>query len=170
MKHEKYVMGFFTDEASVIETIREMEHTPWPLHQVHSPIPSPAIARSMKLKNSRLDFISGAGILLGFFMGFGLMGPESGDPGFIFGRGPYPDIFYQVLNGILFALLVGAIFTIAGIIVLTILPGYRNGVVYDPKCSGEHWAILSSCSAKEQEGLLMLFIKNKGEVKIIESV
>ncbi len=48
MPAEYRVMGLFTDENQAISAIRDIKDSPWPMHRVHSPIPSNKIADEKK--------------------------------------------------------------------------------------------------------------------------
>ena len=57
--------------------------------------------------------------------------------------------------------------TLAGL-ALTGLPRYDNLTYYDPRCSGAHFGILTSCEPNGLAELTDFFQKRGGEVKVFE--
>ena len=65
--------------------------------------------------------------------------------------------------------ILGSVFgNVLGLLTQTRLPSYRWFKFYDPRCSGEHFGVLASCEAGQEDGL-QDFLKNQGaEVRVFE--
>jgi molybdopterin-containing oxidoreductase family membrane subunit len=73
-----------------------------------------------------------------------------------------------VIVGFEFTVLFAIFGNLIGMLALTRLPRQANLENYDPRCSGEHFGILSSCSDEQREGLSALFTRHGGEARVFE--
>ncbi len=164
----KYVMGLFKNEDQTVAAIHELKKSDWPLHRTHSPIPSHKIAEAQKLESSKVGWFTLAGGILGFFTGYSLAIFTAVRWGLIVGGKPVVSYIPFVIVGFEFTILFAIFGNLIGMMVLSKLPRLKNLENYDPRCSGEHFGILSSCEDDEREGLLTLFTSNGGEVQVFE--
>jgi molybdopterin-containing oxidoreductase family membrane subunit len=164
----KYVMGLFKNEDQAVEAIHELKKSDWPLHRTHSPIPSHKITEALKLKSSKVGWFTLAGGILGFITGYWLAIFTAVRWGLIVSGKPVVSYIPFVIVGFEFTILFAIFGNLIGMLVLSKLPRLKNLENYDPRCSGEHFGILSSCEDDEREGLLTLFTSNGGEVQVFE--
>ena len=73
-----------------------------------------------------------------------------------------------IIVGFEFTILFAIFGNLIGMLVLSRLSRPENLENYDPRCSGELFGILSSCSDEEKEGLSTLFARNGGEARVFE--
>ena len=163
-----YVMGLFKREDQVVEAIRDLKESSWPLHRTHSPIPSHKIQDALGLKDSRVGWFTLCGGIFGFFAGFALAIFTAVRWELIVSGKPVVALVPFVIVGFEFTVLFAIFGNLIGMAVLSRLPRLKNLENYDPRCSGEHYGILSSCSYEEKEALSALFTRNGGEARVFE--
>ena len=166
IKH--YVMGLFTDEDRAVAAVNDLKAADWRVERVHSPIPSHKLSDALQLKPSKVGWFTLAGGIIGFFTGYGLAIFTAVRWGLIVSGKPIISYIPFVIVGFEFTVLFAIFGNLIGFLHQTRLPRLENLNLYDPRFSGEHFGILSSCEPDQQEGLSSLFKQNGGEVKVIE--
>ena len=164
----KYVMGLFRREDQAAAAIGELKASSWPLHRTHSPIPSHKIAGALGLKDSKVGWFTLCGGILGFVTGFALAIFTAMRWELIVSGKPVVALVPFFIVGFEFTILFAIFGNLIGMLVLSRLPKLENLENYDPRCSGEHFGILSSSSDEEREGLLALFARHGGEARVFE--
>ncbi len=164
----KYVMGLFKREDQAVAAIGELKASAWPLHRTHSPIPSHKISTALGLKDSRVGWFTLCGGILGFITGFALAIFTALRWELVVSGKPVVALVPFIIVGFEFTILFAIFGNLTGMLVLSRLPRPENLKNYDPRCSGEHFGILSSCSDEEKEGLSTLFTRNGGETREFE--
>ncbi len=164
----RYVMGLFAGEDQAVAAIGDLRASAWPLHRAHSPIPSHRISAALGLKDSRAGWFTLCGGILGFFTGFLLAIFTAMRWELIVSGKPVVALVPFVIVGFEFTILFAVFGNLIGMLVLSRLPRQKNLDNYDPRCSGEHFGILSSCSDEDWEGLSALFERHGGEIKVFE--
>ena len=170
MPAEYSVMGLFTDEARAVSAIEAIQDTPWPLRRVHSPIPSHRIFDALKLKKSKVGWFTLAGGITGFFTGFLLAAFTASQWNIIVSGKPVISLIPFFIVGFEFTILFAVFGNVAGLIHQMRLPEFKGLEQYDPRCSGEHYGILASCSADEVDALQDFFQNRGAEVKLFADV
>ena len=163
-----YVMGLFKKENQAVAAIHDLKASSWPLHRTHSPIPSHKIRDALGLKDSRVGWFTLCGGILGFFTGFVLAIFTAVRWELIVSGKPVVALVPFVIVGFEFTILFAIFGNLIGMLSLSRLPRLKNLEHYDPRCSGEHFGILSSCRQEEMEDLSALFSRNGGEAKVFE--
>ena len=166
----RYVMGLFKREDQAVAAIGELKASSWPLHRTHSPIPSHKISDALGLKDSRVGWFTLGGGIMGFLTGFTLAIFTALRWELIVSGKPVVALVPFVIVGFEFTILFAIFGNLIGMLVLSKLPRQANLENYDPRCSGEHFGILSSCRDEEKEGLQSLFTRNGGETKVFEQL
>ena len=162
------VMGLFPDEQKTVSTIEAMAGYPWTIDQVHSPFPSHRILDALKVKKSPLGWITLAGGILGFISGFSLAIYTGLEWKLIVWGKPVIAWFPFVIVGFEFTILFSVIANVLGLIVLSNLPDYKGLDKYDPRCSGEHFGIVTTCTEGEQDQVIEFFRNQGGETKVFD--
>jgi len=167
MPAEYRVMGLFTDENQAISAIRDIKDSPWPMHCVHSPIPSHKISDVLELKKSKVGYFTLAGGITGFFAGFLLAAFTAAQWNLIVSGKPVISLVPFFIVGFEFTILFAIFGNVVGLIHQMRLPEYKGLEQYDPRCSGDCFGVMASCKAEELEGLKHFFQNKGGEVKVI---
>ena len=169
MPAEYRVMGLFTDENQTISAIRDIKDSPWPMHRVHSPIPSHKIADALELKKSKVGYFTLAGGITGFFAGFLLAIFTASQWHLIVSGKPVISLVPFFIVGFEFTILFAVFGNVVGLIHQMRLPEYKGLEQYDPRCSGDCFGVMASCKAEELEGLKHFFQSKGGEAKVISN-
>jgi ActD protein len=169
MPAEYRVMGLFTDENQAISAIRDIKDSPWPMHRVHSPIPSHKIADALELKKSKVGYFTLAGGITGFFAGFLLAMFTASQWHLIVSGKPVISLVPFFIVGFEFTILFAVFGNVVGLIHQMQLPEYKGLEHYDPRCSGDCFGVMASCKAEELEGLKHFFQSKGGEAKVISN-
>ena len=168
MPVRKYILGSFRDEDQAALAIEALKQTPWKLHRVHSPFPSPRIEEAIKIKKSRVGYFTLAGGILGFFTGFALAIYTAVQWNLIVSGKPVVAIIPFLIVGFEFTILFAVFGNIVGLLTQARLPEFETLKMYDPRFSGEHFGIVASCDEGQQQEL-MAFLKGRGgEVRVFE--
>ena len=168
MAIKQYVMGLFTDEDRAAAAVEDLKGTEWQVHRVHSPIPSHKLSDALKLKTSKVGWFTLCGGIIGFFTGFGLAIFTALQWELIVSGKPIVAYVPFVIVGFEFTVLFAIFGNLIGFLHQTKLPRFENLDLYDPRFSGEHFGIVSSCEPDQKEGLSSLFVRNGGEVRVLE--
>jgi len=168
MPSERHIMGLFKNEDRVVSAIKELKQSSYQFIRVNTPIPSHKIMDALKLKKSMVGWFTLCGGILGFIGGFALAIFTATRWDLIVGGKPIIAIVPFVVVGFE-ATILGSVFgNVLGLLTQTRLPSYRWFKFYDPRCSGEHFGVLASCEAGQEDGL-QDFLKNQGaEVRIFD--
>ena len=168
MSSKKYVMGLFRDQTQAVSAIDALKSSPWVPQRVHGPFPDHKILDALKLKKSPVGYFTLAGGILGFLAGFGLAIFTATRWSLIVSGKPVVALIPFFIVGFEFTILFAVLGNILGMLVLARLPEFRSLKHYDPRCSGEHFGILSSCDEGEQADLMRLFQEKGGEIALFD--
>lgn len=168
MATEIHVLGLFPDEKETASAIEALEEYPWKIDRVHSPFPSHRISHTLKLRKSPVGWFTLAGGILGFFTGFSLAMYTGLEWKLIVWGKPIIAWFPFVIVGFEFTILFSVLANVLGLIVLGDLPDYQDLKRYDPRCSGEHFGIVATCSEGEQDKVIEFFQNRGGEARVFE--
>jgi molybdopterin-containing oxidoreductase family membrane subunit len=166
--NEKLIMGVFPDEEKAVSAIEALKPLSWKLDQVHSPFPSHKILEALKLKKSRVGYFTLAGGVLGFFFGLALAIFTAMRWGLIVSGKPIVSMIPFFIVGFEFTILFSVLGNVVGLIILNRLPDYEGLKKYDPRFSSDHFGIVASCEAGEQEKLSDLFRTHGGEATALD--
>lgn len=171
MATETHVMGVFKEERQAVAAVTELKGmpAPWPVIRVHSPIPSPSLVGAMQVKKSKVGWFTLAGGITGFFTGFALAIFTATRWGLIVGGKPVVALVPFVIVGFEFTILFAIFGNLIGFLHQSRLPRLENADDrYDPRCSGEHYGVLASCSPDDRDRLAAFFRERGGEVRVFE--
>jgi hypothetical protein len=163
MQSEKQVIGLFQDESLAAAAVEALAGTPWRLKEVHSPFPSEAVMKALKVKKSRVGYFTLAGGITGFLTGMGLAIYTSLQWSLIVSGKPVVSLIPYFIVGFEFTVLFAVFGNVLGLLVETFLPEFQSVKTYDPRCSGELFGILASCTEGQQEALAAFFKEKGGE-------
>ena len=169
IQNDRYVMGLFRDEERAVEAVKALADSPWRLERVHSPIPSHKISEAMGLKTSRVGLFTLAGGITGFCFGIGLAVFTATRWDIIVSGKPivaWPSFF---IIGFEFTILFAVFGNVIGLLTQMRLPRLTPARHYDPRCSANHFGLLTECRDGNLEGLKEFFTEKGGEVRIFET-
>jgi len=169
MPAEKYMLGLFINEDQAVEAVQGLREFSWPLHKVHSPIPSHKLSDALGLKKSPVGLFTLGGGIIGFFTGFLLAIYTALQWNLIVSGKPIVALIPFFIVGFEFTILFAVFGNVIGMLVLSRLPRFNNLELYDPRCSGEHIGILTSCLPEHQNQLAEFFTQKGGEVRVFET-
>jgi ActD protein len=168
MDTKHHIMGLFTDEALAAETIAALRASTFKLLRVHGPIPGHKVSDALKQKKSPVGYFTLIGGILGFFAGFALAVFTADQWHLIVGGKPIRALVPFFIVGFEFTILFSVIGNVIGMMTQARLPRFKLPGTYDPRCSGEHFGILATCTAGEQEELIDFFKQKGGEIRIFD--
>jgi hypothetical protein len=168
MPRERHIMGLFRNEDNVVSAIQELRQSSFNFIRVNTPFPSHKILGALKLKKSLVGWFTLGGGIIGFISGFALAIYAAIQWNLIVGGKPVVAIIPFVVVGFE-ATILGAVFgNVFGLLTQTRLPSYKWMKYYDPRCSGEHFGVLASCEAGQEDGLKDFFQKQGAEVEVFK--
>lgn len=163
MVNQHLIMGLFTDDARAAEAIAALKAGPWALQAVHSPVPSAGIAEALALKKSEVGWFTLAGGIIGFFAGFLLAAFTASQWNIMVSGKPVLSLVPFFIVGFEFTILFAVFGNVIGLIHQMQLPSYNNLVVYDERCSGQHYGVVAACGPEEHKALAAFF-RERGAV------
>ena len=168
MPIDRQVFAIFADEAQTVAAIEAVKQSPWKLDRVHSPFPSHKILAAMELKKSPVGWFTLIGGIIGFFSGFGLAIYTASVWKLVVWGKPVIAWIPFVIVGFEFTILFSVFGNVLGLVIFGGLPDYKGLRRYDPRCSGEHFGIVASCTEEEQGKVIEFFQKQGGEARVFE--
>jgi molybdopterin-containing oxidoreductase family membrane subunit len=167
MPLERHIMGLFKDEDQVVDAINELKQSN-KFIRVNMPLPSHKIMDALKVKKSMVGWFTLVGGILGFLGGFALAIYTATQWNLIVSGKPIIAIVPFIVVGFEATILCAVLGNILGLLTQSRLPNYNLLQHYDPRCSGEHFGVLASCAAEQQEGLKDFFQQQGGEVRVFD--
>ena len=165
MAAEQYTMGTFADEQGAADALHALRATNRPLHRVYCPYPSHLVLNAAGLKHSNVGYFTLIGGMLGFFFGFGLSIYTAGQWSLIVSGQPVTALVPFFIVGFEFTILFSVFGNILGLLTQARLPRFRRSEAYDPRFSGHHFGVLTSCDTVDQDHLDALIRGNGGVAK-----
>jgi molybdopterin-containing oxidoreductase family membrane subunit len=166
MSADTYVMGLFVDDGRAARAIQELGPAGFAFHRAHGPVPSGKIAQALGLKKSPVGWFTLAGGVLGFFTGFLLGAFTATQWNLVVSGKPIVALVPLVVLGFEFTILFAVFGNVIGLLRCARLPDFRGEALYDPRCSGEHFAVVAACEAGRRAELMDFFQKKGGEVRV----
>lgn len=166
MPHERHIMGLFKNEDQVVSTIEALKTSPYEFVRVNTPIPSHKIMQSLNLKKSKVGWFTLCGGIIGFISGFGLAAFTATRWDLIVGGKPIMAIIPFVVVGFEATILFAVFGNVIGLLTQMRMPNFGSLQHYDPRCSGEHFGVLATCEAHQENSLEDFFRQRGALVKI----
>jgi molybdopterin-containing oxidoreductase family membrane subunit len=166
MPDQEYIMGLFKDEDQAVLAVEGLAQTPFKVESVFSPVPSHKLMAALKLKKSKVGYFTLVGGILGLLSGFGLAAFTAVQWNLIVSGKPIISLIPFFIVGFEFTILFAVFGNVIGLLTLARLPDWKGLKRYDPRCSGEHFGVLTTCTSGEKEALVAYFKKQGGEFRI----
>lgn len=161
-------MGLFQDDALAAQAVKRLEATPWKVHRVHMPIPSPPIAEALKPQKSKVGWFTLVGGIIGFAFGFLLAIFTATRWNLMVSGKPVVALVPFFIVGFEFTILFAIFGNMVGLLTQMRLPGFKPPRHYDPRCSGSHFGVLAVCTDGDIQGLKTFFEENGATVNQFE--
>jgi molybdopterin-containing oxidoreductase family membrane subunit len=161
MARERAVLGIFQGEERVAAAVRALKDTSWRLQRVFSPFPSKQIGAALQLKTSPVGYFTLAGAIIGFLSGFALSVYTASEWNLIVSGKPVIAWVPFLIVAFEFTVLFAVFGNVVGLLIHSRLPEFETLRHYDSRFSGEHFGILATCSAGEEE-MLATFFQDQG--------
>lgn len=159
------VRGIYKNLDQFHETLSRVDDRGFHIEEVYSPIPTEPVEQVYQVGPSRVRFFTLIGASLGAGGGFTLAAWSSVKWGLITGGKPIVSVPPFLVVGFVFALLVGALATVSGLLSLSGLFGYRDPL-YDDRFSNDHFGIVISGTELEQEEIIA-FLHRQGATEVL---
>jgi len=169
MPNERHIMGLFKNEDHVISAVEALKTSPYEFIRVNTPIPSHKIMQALNLKKSKVGWFTLCGGILGFLAGFGLAAFTATRWDLVVSGKPILAIIPFVVVGFEATILFAVFGNVIGLLTQMRLPNDAWLKYYDPRCSGEHFGVLATCEANQEDGLEDFFRQRGAEVKVFKS-
>lgn len=151
------LVGVYSHVDELIDVITRVKKNHPQKMVVYSPAPLHEIQETLQEKKSPVRFFTLAGAMTGLFGGFALAIWTSLKWGLITGGKPVVTIPPFVVVGFEFTILIGAIATLIGLILINQFPNYRIANTYDERFSNDKFGIAVKIREEEKNSFEELF-------------
>ncbi len=158
------VTGLFKTEEETLAAVQQIQEKGWQVKEVHSPIPSSALARALGRKQSRVGWFTLVGGITGFFSGFSLAVFTATRWSLIVGGKPILSWIPFFVIAFEFTILFAVLGNVLGILTQVGLPDPDYEKNYDPECSGSLYGI-EVASRPEEVDILRDLLVRAGSLK-----
>lgn len=153
------VTGLFKTQEETLAAVQQIQEKGWQVKEVHSPIPSSALARALGRKQSRIGWFTLTGGIMGFFSGFSLAVFTATRWNLIVGGKPILSWIPFFVIAFEFTILFAVLGNVLGILTQVGLPDPDYEKNYDPECSGSLYGIEVASRPEEVDGLRDLLVR-----------
>ena len=161
------VMGLFQDAEQAAATIEALKQTSWSIERVHSPIPDHSILKALDLKKSRVGLFTCSRGIFGLFFGFAIAIFTATRWELIVSGKPIIALIPFLIVGFECAILFSILGNMIGFLSQARLPDYKGLASHDPRCTGDTFGILVTCSKDEQPAIESFFREHGGEISLL---
>ncbi len=161
------VLGIFSYLDNLLAAIKSLRERQLKIETVYSPTARPEIQQAMGLRPSSVRYFTLCGGLLGATTGMGLASYAHLQWNFVTSGKPVLAWIPFVIVGFEFTILLGILFTLAGLLIQTRLPRVRIPNHYDPRFTQDRFGIVVSCGEAERE-IVFKILKDAGAEEVHE--
>ena len=152
------VTGLFKTQEETLAAVEKIQEKGWQVKEVHSPIPSSALARALGRKKSRIGWFTLTGGITGFFSGFSLAVFTATRWNLIVSGKPIISWIPFFVIAFEFTILFAVLGNVLGILTQVGLPDPDYEKNYDPECSGSLYGIEVASRPEEVDTLRDLLL------------
>ena len=167
MASKQELLGIFAHADAVLAAITRLKEAGGNIRTVFSPIPLHGVQEALKTKPSPVRYCTLLGGILGVLGGFSLAAYSNLRWEFITGGKPVLAWVPFVVVGFEFTILLGVLFTIASMLIISRLPRFHLSGPYDPRFSVDRFGVLVDCARAEKE-LLSGILRDSGAEEVRE--
>ena len=158
------VTGLYNTQEETLAAVEKIQEKGFEVTEVHSPIPSDALARALGRKKSRIGWFTLAGGIIGFFSGFSLAVFTSTRWDLIVSGKPIISWIPFFVIAFEFTILFAVLGNVLGIVTQVGLPDPDYEKNYDPECSGSMYGIEVASTPEDADSLRDL-LDHTGSIK-----
>ncbi len=151
------LVGIYAHVDELLDVINRVKEKKPDKMVVYSPIPIHEVQDALKTKRSPVRYFTLAGAFTGFFGGFALSIWSSMKWNLITGGKPVVTIVPFVVIAFELTILLGAIATIVGLIIMNQFPNYRIANTYEPAFSRDKFGLAVQIKDTEKKAYEELF-------------
>ena len=161
-QHTK-ILGIFLYADDVVSALKALKQERIKVDTVYSPVPHDEILDTLGVKRSPLSYFTLAGALLGILTGFSLSIYSGLQWKFITSGKPVIAWIPFCVEGFEFAILLGVLSTLLGMLINNRMPRLRLPDHYKPQFTRDKFGILVQCMDSESETAAALLRKAGAE-------
>jgi molybdopterin-containing oxidoreductase family membrane subunit len=158
------VTGLYNTQEETLAAVKKIQEKGFEVREVHSPIPSDALARALGRKKSRIGWFTLTGGIIGFFSGFALAVFTSTRWDLIVSGKPIISWIPFFVIAFEFTILFAVLGNVLGIVTQVGLPDPDYEKNYDPECSGSMYGIEVASTPEDADSLRDL-LDHTGSIK-----
>ena len=167
MASKQELLGIFAHADAVLAAISRLKEAGGNIRTVFSPVPLHGFQEVLRIKPSPVRYCTLLGGILGVLGGFSLASYSNLKWGFITGGKPVLAWVPFVVVGFEFTILLGVLFTIASMLIISRLPRFHLPAPYDPRFSVDRFGVLVDCARADKE-LLSGILRDSGAEEVRE--
>ena len=147
------VTGLFNTQEDTLAAVEKIQKEGFEVTEVHSPIPSSALARALGRKKSKIGWFTLTGGIIGFVSGFSLAVFTATRWSLIVGGKPILSWIPFFVIAFEFTILFAVLGNVLGIVTQVGLPDPDYEKNYDPECSGSLYGIEVASTPEDADSL-----------------
>jgi molybdopterin-containing oxidoreductase family membrane subunit len=163
MAQQNKIMAIFSYPDDVVSALRALKQEKIKVDTVFSSVPHHEILDTLELKRSPLSYYTLAGAILGIITGFSLSIYSGLQWKFITSGKPVIAWIPFCVEGFEFAILLGVLSTLLGMLINNRMPRVRLPDHYNPQFTRDKFGILLQCRDAEREPAAALLRKAGAE-------
>ncbi len=167
MASKAELLGIFAHADALLAAISRLKESGGHIRTVFSPVPLHGIQEALKTRPSPVRYCTLLGGTLGVVSGFSLAAYSNLQWEFITGGKPVLAWVPFVVVGFEFTILLGVLFTVASMLIISRLPRFCLPRSYDPRFSMDRFGVWVDCEGAEKE-LLSGILKDSGAEEVRE--
>ena len=147
------VTGLFKTQEETLAAVEKIQEKGFQVTEVHSPIPSQALARALGREQSKVGWFTLTGGIIGFFSGFALAVFTATRWNLIVSGKPILSWIPFFVIAFEFTILFAVLGNVLGVVTQVGLPDKDYEKNYDPECSGSLYGIEVASMPKDVDSL-----------------
>ena len=147
------VTGLYNTQEETLAAVEKIQEKGFEVSEVHSPIPSNALARALGRKKSRIGWFTLTGGIMGFISGFSLAVFTATRWSLIVSGKPILSWIPFFVIAFEFTILFAVLGNVLGIVTQVGLPDPNYEKNYDPECSGSLYGIEVASTPEDADSL-----------------
>lgn len=167
MEPKRGLLGMFSHADALLAAISRLKESGVGIRTVFSPIPLHGIQEALKTRPSPVRYCTLMGGILGLVSGFSLAAYSNLKWEFITGGKPVLAWVPFVVVGFEFTILLGVLFTVFSMAIISRLPRFRLPSAYDPRFSVDKFGVWVDCGEAER-GQISKILEDSGAEEVRE--
>ena len=147
------VTGLFNTQEETLAAVEKIQENGFQVTEIHSPIPSSALARVLGREKSNIGWFTLTGGIIGFFSGFSLAVFTATRWSLIVSGKPILSWIPFFVIAFEFTILFAVLGNVLGVITQVGLPDTDYEKNYDPECSGSLYGIEVASAPQDVDSL-----------------